>query len=206
MGVLLFVLAMISLIGLVVCLACWVYTDAKQSGEQAGLWALITVIVPSFFGVLIYFLVGRKSGKRMEKNKFVKPLIALFILFIISTAGFVTKVVTSTDLPVIKGASLGMISNTLGDKWNVSFKSSGETLTESIKLTKEQMDKITITSSSNKGKVYLLITQDENSEFMDITNMDNQKIDLSNFQEGRFNFYILNEEAKDVKIKINWEF
>ena len=205
MLILLLVMVIVSAIGFVACLACWVYTDAKKSGEDAALWALITVIVPSFFGVLIYFLVGRKKVNRSEKNVFVKPLITLGVCLILFTAVFVTKAVMSTDIPVLKGVSIGMINTSLGDKWNVSFRSSGETLNKTINLTKEEMDKITINSSAEEGKVYLTITQDENSLFLDITDIDNEKINLSDFHEGKFKFHIMNENAKKVKIKINWE-
>lgn len=205
MLILLLVMVILSSIGFVVCLTCWVYTDAKKSGEDARLWALITVIVPSFFGVLIYFLVGRKNVNRTEKNKFVKPLLTLGICFILFTTGFVTKVVMSSDIPVMKGVSIGMMNYSLGDKWNLSFRSSGETMSRTIKLTKEEMDKITINSSCEEGKVYLTIIQDENSLFLDITDIDNEKINLSDFHEGKFKFHIMNENAKKVKIKINWE-
>lgn len=205
MLILLLIMVILSAIGFIVCLTCWVYTDAKKSGDEAALWALITVIVPSFFGVLVYFLVGRKNVNRTEKNIFVKPLITLGICFILFTTGFVTKVVMSTDLPVMKGVSIGMMNYSMGDKWNLSFKSSGETLNRTIKLTKEEIDKITINSSSEEGKVYLSIIQDENSLFMDISQIDNKKIDLNKFHEGKFKFYIINENAKNVKIKINWD-
>lgn len=205
MFILLLIMVIVSSIGFVVCLTCWVYTDAKNSGERAALWALIAFIVPNFFGVLIYFLVGRKKVKRTEKNIFVKPLFTLGIFFILFTTGFVTKVIMSSDLPVMKGVSIGMMNYSLGDKWNVSFRSSGETLSKTIRLAEEEMDKIIINASCEEGKVYLSIIQDENSLFLDITDLDNEKINLSDFHEGKFKFYIINENAKKVNIKINWE-
>lgn len=44
--------------------AIWVYRDAKSRGLEAWVWTLVTVLVPSFIGLLLYFLVGRKEIHR----------------------------------------------------------------------------------------------------------------------------------------------
>lgn len=48
----------------VVLIAVWVYRDAKSRGLEAWVWTLVVVLVPSFIGLLLYFLVGRKEGRR----------------------------------------------------------------------------------------------------------------------------------------------
>lgn len=48
----------------VVLVAVWVYRDAKSRGLEAWVWVLVTVLVPSFIGLLLYFLVGRKESRR----------------------------------------------------------------------------------------------------------------------------------------------
>lgn len=50
--------------GATVCMAVWVYRDAKSRGQEAWVWTLVVVLVPSFIGLLLYFLVGRKETKR----------------------------------------------------------------------------------------------------------------------------------------------
>ncbi|GAA0715778.1 hypothetical protein GCM10008904_32980 [Paraclostridium ghonii] len=42
-------------------LGLWTYRDAKNRGLNAKLWTLIVLLVPNLIGLLIYFLVGRKS-------------------------------------------------------------------------------------------------------------------------------------------------
>jgi hypothetical protein len=49
-------------IGAAIASGVWVYQDAKSRGLEAGLWTLLAVVVPNFLGVLIYFMVGRKSA------------------------------------------------------------------------------------------------------------------------------------------------
>lgn len=47
-----------------VLVAIWVYRDAKSRGLEAWVWTLVVVLVPSFIGLLLYFLVGRREGRR----------------------------------------------------------------------------------------------------------------------------------------------
>lgn len=49
----LFLLAAVGFLGL------WVYRDAKARGLDAAMWTVIVIFVPSFIGLLLYFLVGR---------------------------------------------------------------------------------------------------------------------------------------------------
>lgn len=48
----------------IVLVAVWVYRDAKSRGLEAWVWTLVVVLVPSFIGLLLYFLVGRKETRR----------------------------------------------------------------------------------------------------------------------------------------------
>ncbi|WMT41899.1 hypothetical protein RE628_05485 [Paenibacillus sp. D2_2] len=54
-GVVLFVL--LAMVGL----GIWTYRDAKSHGLEAGMWALIVMLIPNFIGLLLYFLIGRKQ-------------------------------------------------------------------------------------------------------------------------------------------------
>lgn len=55
---------MLLCLGAVVFLAVWVYRDAKSRLLDARVWTLVTILVPSFIGLLLYFLVGRKDTRR----------------------------------------------------------------------------------------------------------------------------------------------
>jgi hypothetical protein len=43
--------------GLLLCLFCYIYLDAKRRGMKAILWLLLAILVPDLIGVLIYFLL-----------------------------------------------------------------------------------------------------------------------------------------------------
>ena len=47
----------------VVCLGVWTYRDAKARGLEAGVWTAVVVLVPSFIGLLLYLLVGRRRSE-----------------------------------------------------------------------------------------------------------------------------------------------
>lgn len=57
------VLMLLALISITL-VAIWVYRDAKSRGLEAWVWTLVVVLVPSFIGLLLYFLVGRKEARR----------------------------------------------------------------------------------------------------------------------------------------------
>ena len=60
--ILLVVLASVLLsLAAMVCLAVWVYRDAKARGLNAALWTAVVLLVPSFIGLLLYLLIGRNQ-------------------------------------------------------------------------------------------------------------------------------------------------
>lgn len=48
--------------------AVWVYKDAAARGLNGLLWAFVAFIIPSFLGVLFYFLFGRRTGRTYCKT------------------------------------------------------------------------------------------------------------------------------------------
>lgn len=53
----------VAFISLLICVASWVYTDAKAHGISKW-WSVVTIIVPFFIGALIYML--RRSKKKVD--------------------------------------------------------------------------------------------------------------------------------------------
>ncbi len=43
-----------------ICIAVFVYKDAKNAGMEPILWALVAALIPSFIGLIIYLIV--RSG------------------------------------------------------------------------------------------------------------------------------------------------
>ena len=64
-----------------ICIAVYVYQDAKRRGMEPILWALVAAIVPWFIGLIIYLLVRSghsalrcvKCGASVEEHYTVCP-------------------------------------------------------------------------------------------------------------------------------------
>ena len=58
------VVLMVLALTAVILVGVWVYRDAKSRGLEAWVWTLVTVLVPSLIGLILYFLVGRRESRR----------------------------------------------------------------------------------------------------------------------------------------------
>ena len=78
--VVLFVLFILSCIGLIAGIGYWVYQDAKTRSDKPMTWAVIAIITPYLFGLINYLLAGRnKPGKSARRHKI--PAIVGAMLF-----------------------------------------------------------------------------------------------------------------------------
>lgn len=57
------IITLLACISLLICVASWVYTDAKSHGVSRW-WSVVAIIVPFFIGVLIYML--RRNKKKID--------------------------------------------------------------------------------------------------------------------------------------------
>ncbi|MDJ1474674.1 anti-sigma factor [Bacillus sp. LS15-K4] len=72
---------LLAFISLLICVASWVYTDAKAHGISKW-WGVVAIVVPFFIGVLIYML--RRSKKKIDgehkMNGMKKQKLTLFAM------------------------------------------------------------------------------------------------------------------------------
>ncbi len=197
------IITVLSVIALYVFICLYVYNDAAANSDRPVLWLLITIFTPNFFGFLIYILVGRSKNSKPVK-KFKIPAIISAAVLVVSTAVFTASVLFSSDIPVISNVSIGMVNNNIGSQWEVSFRSSGETLERTIALTDDELSNFTVKSSCEEGEMYLLLIQGKNAEVIDITDLPEEKLQLTDFTAGNIKLSIYNESAKNAKIKIDW--
>lgn len=59
--ILMFVFSILSIVSTVL-IAVWIYKDAKKRDMEAVLWTLLAVLLPSYIGVIVYF-VSRSNEK-----------------------------------------------------------------------------------------------------------------------------------------------
>lgn len=197
------VITVLSAIALFVFICLYVYNDALVNSDKPVLWLLITIFTPNLFGFLIYMLAGR-SKDRKPVRKFKLPAVISGIIVLIATTTFTASIFLSSDIPVINNVSVGMVTNNIGSKWEVSYKSSGETLERTIAVTDEELNNLTVEASCEEGEMYLLLIQGKNAEVIDITDFPEGKLTLPDFTAGNIKLSLYNESAKNAKIKIDW--
>ncbi|EEM86750.1 hypothetical protein bthur0012_51710 [Bacillus thuringiensis serovar pulsiensis BGSC 4CC1] len=75
----------LAFIALLICVASWVYTDAKAHQMSKG-WSVLAIILPFFIGFLLYMV--RRSKKKVEgeyKMNFVKKQKVTLVAILAST-------------------------------------------------------------------------------------------------------------------------
>lgn len=196
-------ITVLSVIALCIFICLYVYKDACVNSDKPVLWLLITIFTPNLFGFLIYMLAGRNK-ERTPVKKFRLPAIISGVVMLLTTAVLLGSVLFISDIPVIEGVSVGMVDNNIGSKWEVSYKTSGETLERTVAFTDEELKNLTIEASCDEGEMYLLLLQGKNAKVIDITNSPEAKLSLDDFTPGNVKLSLYNESAKNAKIKIDW--
>ena len=197
------VITVLSFIALLAFICLYVYADASVNSDRPVLWLLITIFTPNLFGFLIYMLAGRKK-ERTPVKKFKVPALISAAAVVISTAVFLGTVIFGSNLPVIDNVSIGMVNNNIGSQWDVSFRTSGETLERTIALNGSELENITVEASCDEGEMYLLLLQGKTAKVVDITDFPQEKLSLDDFTPGNIKLSLYNESAKNARIKIDW--
>ncbi|MBO5377020.1 MAG: PLDc N-terminal domain-containing protein [Ruminiclostridium sp.] len=197
------IITVLSVFGLYVFICLYVYNDAKINSDKPVLWLLITIFTPNLFGFLIYILAGRNKDSKPTK-KFRLPAIISAVVLAVSMTVFASIALLGSEIVMIDNVSIGMMNNNIGSKWEVSFRSSGETLERTIAVTDEELENMTVEASCEEGELYLLILQGKNAEVIDITDFPQSTLQLDGFTAGNIKLSLYNEGAKEAKIKIDW--
>lgn len=197
------IITVLSVFGLYVFICLYVYNDAKINSDKPVLWLLITIFTPNLFGFLIYILAGRNKDSKPTK-KFRLPAIISAVVLAVSMIVFASIALLGSEIVMIDNVSIGMMNNNIGSKWEVSFRSSGETLERTIAVTDEELENMTVEASCEEGELYLLILQGKNAEVIDITDFPQSTLQLDGFTAGNIRLSLYNEGAKEAKIKIDW--
>lgn len=186
-----------------IVLGCFVYFDAKLRSDRPVIWTVIALAVPNLIGLLIYYVVGRNKNVAAVKNKF-KYLVAVFsVLAILFASSSIIYVVTSGNVPTINHVSIGMVEYNWGNKWKISFKTSGEEFSNNEDFTQTEIDNFIIEGTCDSGSVYLLLVQGANAKVIDISKYSGSA-DLKEFHDGTIKMMIYNKNAKNAKISVSW--
>ena len=138
--------AALSFLALYVFLCLYVYADARLNSDRPTIWLLVTIFTPNLFGFLIYILAGRNKDSKPVK-KFKAPAIVSAIAVAVTAGVALGTVLFASDIPFIENVSVGMVNNNIGSQWEVSYRTSGETLERTIAVTDEELKNITVEAS-----------------------------------------------------------
>lgn len=167
-----------------------------------SLGPIIGVIIIALYGcyVKLRFIVkGKEKSANCQKKIYIYLLVLEVALILISV--FVPKITGESYL--IDGMTRGGKTNITPTAFEVSYEESKRNYSNTLELSKEELDDIRVSCSAEEGKVFLRITQDDVQTTVDITNTE-AMLDLSDFKEGNIRFTLLNEEAKNVKFVLFW--
>ncbi|MCL2704033.1 MAG: hypothetical protein FWE91_10565 [Defluviitaleaceae bacterium] len=210
---LLFTLSLIGLIlsifALLGTVALWVYKDAKTRAENAGIWAILSLVAFPV-GLIVYLLAGRTkkvNGTPAPKIKLI--ILAIFFAVLVAvSAGLLIYSVTGgslTGFGSVKSGAFSMSMNWYSDgRWSFNARSANGRISRSPNLTAEELNSFFVTNSNNNGEVSLLISQGNVETTVDISGYFNGYIDMSDFKPGRIRLQLNFNRASDVSALIRW--
>ena len=74
---------------------------------------------------------------------------------------------------------------------------------DTLELDEEDLARVHVRCSSDEGKVFLQIRQEQTQKEIDITNTDSL-LDMTDFLPGRITFTMVNENGRNVDFELEW--
>lgn len=141
-----------------------------------------------------------------KSKKYLKFVFASICLIIFSIVGIFVGVFTTDNLPLNSHWSVGMLTSTWGDKWNVKYRASGETLEETLLIKDGGATTLYFKGTCEKGEATFYLIQGEKVLAYDISEQSDEiEVDLSQFENGTVTMLISNKNAKNLEFKSHWE-
>lgn len=152
--------------------------------------------------IRISLIVKREKTANKKQQKGFLLLIAMEVALLL--VSIILPRVTSESY-LIDGTSMTIGGNHVitPTKFKVSYIESNRNYSDSINLNKEELTNIRAVCSSDKGTVFLRITQDDKQVKVDISNTD-VLLDMSGFEPGDIRFTLISEGARNVKFELIW--
>ena len=171
----------------------------------------ILVSLGPFIGLAIYVIYSLAiriyvvvNGKEAAKNK--KLYIPMYVIGAVEVVLLLITIIVprvSDQSYVIGNMTIGGKVSITRSKFKVSYIESGRDYSDRISLSEEELENIRAVCSSDEGKVFLQITQDDKRGTVDITNAD-VLLDMSEYEAGDVRFTLANENARNVEFELIW--
>ncbi|EEK76046.1 hypothetical protein [Bacillus cereus] len=199
-------------IALLVCVASWVYTDAKRHGLSKW-WSAVAIILPFFIGVLLYMV--RRSKKKVEGEHAMKGIKKQKITLV--------AILASTMLVFLSGFTF---VQTLDDTWRagdiyLESEQQGETSYEAkflswdiagkdIEIQYEKDTEVTFSyeTDAKRGNLCFSLYERQGEgikELKEICESKKGTFTVTLKANEKYVFNISGLRVKDGFVKVNWE-
>jgi len=193
-------------------LGLWTYRDAQAKSEQSpGLWVLIVLLVPNLLGLIIYLLLGRTKRDVPAPKKFLAPLIGSAVVFFVAIILFVTAIVAfalnnSDGMTMNSGVWTRQVSSYRNNEWRVSVGRGNGSMRRTHSLDALQMQNFRVDSNNEEGVLFLVLTQDDNSIYTDISGDFQDILNLHDlgFEPGRIQMRLQFDRVRNSQTVISW--
>lgn len=197
-----FVMAIFALIAI---LAVWTYKDAKSRGLNAAFWTAIVTLGQNLTGFIIYHLVARKGTKpsvMVKTRKFLTAFLITMVILIGSVGIFIWQVAGDNFAHGFEYSySVGMLSNSYGNIWNLSYNFSNASFEKTIYTENGKPAMLFIDGSCKEGVISIAVISSGYSEVFEINGERN--IELP--ENGKIKLFLVNDNVTDGNVKIHWE-
>lgn len=203
---------LLAFIALLICVASWVYTDAKAHQMSTG-WSVLAVILPFFIGFLLYMV--RRSKKKVEGEYRVN--------FVKKQKVTLVAILASTMFVLLSGFTF---AQTLDDAWRagdiyLENEKQGETSYEAkfsswdiagkdIELEYEKDTEVTFSyeTDAKRGNLCFSLYERQGEGIRELKEICESKKGTFTVTLKANEKYVLNISGLKVKdgfVKVNWE-
>ncbi|XLP21717.1 anti-sigma factor [Bacillus toyonensis] len=199
-------------IALLVCIASWVYTDAKTHGISKW-WSVGSILLPFFIGVLLYMM--RRSKKRVEGEHMMKvmkkqkiTLVAIFAsaMFVLLSGFAFAQTLDDTW----RAGDIYLESEKQGEASYEARFSSWDTAGKDIELEYEKDTEVTFfyeTDAKRGGLCFSLYERqgEDIKELKEICESKKGTFTATLKANEKYVFNISGLMVKDGFVKVNWK-
>ncbi|MED0823781.1 anti-sigma factor [Bacillus pacificus] len=203
---------LLAFIALLICVASWVYTDAKAHQMSKG-WSVLAVILPFFIGFLLYMV--RRSKKKVEgeyRMNFVKKQKVTLVAILASTmfvllSGF-TFAQTLDD--AWRAGDIYLENEKQGEKSYEAKFSSWDIAGKDIELEYEKDTEVTFSyeTDAKRGNLCFSLYERQGEGIRELKEICESKKGTFTVTLKANEKYVLNISGLKVKdgfVKVNWE-
>ena len=138
-------------------------------------------------------------------KKWLTAMLAAFLVFVIGMGSGIAVMIINNAVPAIgENISIGKIESGFGNEWKISYASSTETITKTIKIDKNGPETLYFTGSCEEGSMLLVVKTDDEIITYPV-NAQETKIPLDASKTSSLTMELINSKAKNGEFRAWWK-